>query len=41
VPELADVAHRDALKEELRATLLKVLDRGDVLRIHLPQFVIQ
>jgi len=41
VPELANVANRDALKEELREALRTVLDRGDVRRIHLPQFVIQ
>jgi len=41
VPELADVTNRDALKQELRETLLDLLDRGHVRRIHLPQFVIQ
>jgi len=41
VPELANVSNRDALKEELRQALRSVLDRGDVRRIHLPQFVIQ
>ena len=41
VPELANVANRDTLKAELRNALLSVLDRGDVRRIHLPQFVIQ
>src|SRR5690606_19914782 len=41
VTELASIGNRDALKEELREALLSVVERGNVLRIHLPQFVIQ
>lgn len=41
VAELSDLAKRDELKEELRQALLGVVDAGRILRIHLPQFVIQ
>lgn len=41
VSELADIGNRDTLKAELRAALLSVVERGDIRRIHLPQFVIQ
>lgn len=41
VAELSDLGKRDELKEELRRALLGVVDAGRILRIHLPQFVIQ
>jgi flagellar FliL protein len=41
VAELADVASRGALKDELAATVSSLLSSGKVLQIYLPQFVIQ
>jgi flagellar FliL protein len=41
VAELADVASRGALKEELATTVSSLLSSGKVLQIYLPQFVIQ
>lgn len=41
VEELAAVDLRDGLREELIETVQQVLNGGKVLRMHLPQFVIQ
>lgn len=41
VAQLADVGGREALKEELRAVAAGMVEKGEVRRVYLPQFVIQ
>lgn len=41
VDELVDISQRDAMKVQLRATLVERFGKGSVRDVYLPQFVIQ
>jgi flagellar basal body-associated protein FliL len=41
VPELIDVGQREALRDEIRSTVVSILGRPSVLRVYLPLFVVQ
>lgn len=41
VPELADIAQRDTIKNDLRASINEVLEKGRVTRLYFTQYVLQ